>query len=52
MNCLEFERVLPEFLEGVHTSGRAGAFGLMSCVFRSVADLNLFPHKRKLLRFG
>lgn len=49
MNCGEFERVLPEFLEGEHTREQQAHFDSCSACANLLADLDLISSQAKLL---
>lgn len=49
MNCGEFERVLPEFLEGEHTPEQQAHFASCSVCANLLADLDLISSQAKLL---
>jgi hypothetical protein len=49
MNCGEFERVLPEFLEGEHTREQQAHFDSCSACANLLADLNFISSQAKLL---
>jgi hypothetical protein len=49
MNCGEFERVLPEFLEGEHTPEQQSHFDSCLACANLLADLDLISSQAKLL---
>ncbi len=49
MNCVEFESVLPEFLEGVHTSEQQGHLDSCPACSGLLSDLNLISSQAKSL---
>jgi len=49
MNCVEFESVLPEFLEGVHTSEQQAHLDSCPACSGLLSDLNLISSQAKLL---
>ena len=49
MNCGEFERVLPEFLEGEHTREQQAHFDSCSACANLRADLDFISSQAKLL---
>jgi len=49
MNCLEFERVLPEFLEGIHTPEQQAHLDSCSSCSGLLADLNEISSQAKFL---
>lgn len=49
MNCGEFERVLPAFLEGEHTREQQAHFDSCSACANLLADLDLISSQAKLL---
>ena len=49
MNCVEFESVLPEFLEGVHTSEQQAHLDSCPACSGLLSDLNLISSQAKSL---
>jgi hypothetical protein len=49
MNCVEFERVLPEFLEGVHTPEQQAHLGSCPSCSNLLADLATISQQAKTL---
>jgi hypothetical protein len=49
MNCVEFESVLPEYLEGVHTSEQQAHLDACPACSGLLSDLNLISSEAKLL---
>ena len=50
MNCLEFERVLPDYLEGGHTAERQAHLNSCSACASLLADLNFVSSQARLLQ--
>src|SRR5207247_2997932 len=49
MNCVEFESVLPEYLEGTHTSEQQAHLDACPACSGLLSDLNLLSSQAKLL---
>jgi hypothetical protein len=50
MNCIEFERVLPDYLEGGHTSERQAHLSSCPACASLLADLNFISSEARLLQ--
>jgi len=50
MNCFEFERVLPDYLEGGHTAELQAHLNSCSACARLLADLNFISSQARLLQ--
>jgi hypothetical protein len=50
MNCLEFERVLPDYLEGGHTAEQQAHLSSCSACATLLADLNSISSQARLLQ--
>jgi len=50
MNCLEFERVLPDYLEGGHTAEQQAHLNSCSACSSLLADLNFISSQARLLQ--
>ena len=50
MNCLEFERVLPDYLEGGHTAEQLAHLNSCPACADLLADLNFISSQARLLQ--